>query len=161
MVSSIGSHLVDIRPLHAPDIADVVISRRGSRVLSQYRDNVWDLAPYLPVKNLRQSTIRFDIALPDGSVLTDPQHAPLLAAAKRFLYMRWRIKAPHSRKYIAAKTVMNNWSQLRLLLKWMVSQGIASFSYTMIPYVNELLFGAAAVLVFGSGVLMGTALKNT
>ncbi len=40
-------------------------------------------------------------------------------------------------------------------------QGIASFSYTMIPYVNELLFGAAAVLVFGSGVLMGTALKNT
>ncbi|EAN1870832.1 hypothetical protein D8V51_23150 [Salmonella enterica] len=127
-MSSIGSHLVDIRPLHAPDIADVVISRRGSRVMSQYRDNVWDLAPYLPVKNLRQSTIHFDIALPDGSVLTDPQHAPLLAAAKRFLYMRWRIKAPHSRKYIAAKTVMNNWSQLRLLLKWMVLQGIASFS---------------------------------
>ena len=127
-MSSIGSHLVDIRPLHSPDIADVVISRRESRVLSQYRDNVWDLDPYLPVKNLRQSTIRFHIALPDGSVLTDPQHARLLASAKRFLYMGWRIKAPHSRKYIAAKTVMNNWSQLRLLLKWMVSQGVGSFS---------------------------------
>ena len=39
-------------------------------------------------------------------------------------------------------------------------QGIASLSYTMIPYVNELLFGAAAVLVLGSGVLMSTALKK-
>ncbi|MFZ4434980.1 MAG: hypothetical protein ACOYOR_00580 [Flavobacterium psychrophilum] len=31
-------------------------------------------------------------------------------------------------------------------------QGIASFSYTLIPYVNELLFGAALVLVFGIGI---------
>ena len=30
-------------------------------------------------------------------------------------------------------------------------QGIASFSYTLIPYVNELLLGAALVLVFGIG----------
>jgi len=40
-------------------------------------------------------------------------------------------------------------------------QGIASFSYTMIPYVNELLFGAAIVLVTGSGILMYNSLKKS
>lgn len=40
-------------------------------------------------------------------------------------------------------------------------QGIASFSYTMIPYVNELLFGAAVVLAAGSGVLGYNAFKKS
>jgi len=39
-------------------------------------------------------------------------------------------------------------------------QGIASFSYTMIPYVNVLLFGAAIVLVAGSGVLAYNSFKK-
>ena len=30
-------------------------------------------------------------------------------------------------------------------------QGVASFSYTVIPYVNEILFGIALVLLFGIG----------
>jgi hypothetical protein len=32
-------------------------------------------------------------------------------------------------------------------------QGIASFSYTVIPLVNEMLFGAAIVLVLGIGIM--------
>lgn len=40
-------------------------------------------------------------------------------------------------------------------------QGIASFSYTMIPYVNEFLFGAAMVLVTGSGILVYNAFKKS
>lgn len=127
-MANIGAHLVDLRHLSVADILDVVISQRGDMVLSHYRDNVWDIAPYLPAKNLRQTTIRFDLDFSDGSRLVDPQHAALLDAAKRFLYARWRVKAPHSRKYIAAKTVFNNWSQLRALLKWMVEQGIGAFS---------------------------------
>lgn len=40
-------------------------------------------------------------------------------------------------------------------------QGIASFSYTMIPYINVLLFGAAAVLVAGSGFLVYNAFNKS
>lgn len=39
-------------------------------------------------------------------------------------------------------------------------QGIASFSYTRIPFVNELLFGAAIVLVAGIGVTVVFSLKK-
>jgi len=39
-------------------------------------------------------------------------------------------------------------------------QGIASFSYTVIPFVNELLFGAAIVLVSGIGMTAYFVLKS-
>ena len=39
-------------------------------------------------------------------------------------------------------------------------QGIASFSYTRIPFVNELLFGAAIVLVAGIGATAVFSLKK-
>ena len=39
-------------------------------------------------------------------------------------------------------------------------QGIASFSYTIIPYVNEMLFGAAIVLVFGIGFTAYFSIKK-
>lgn len=127
-MANIGTHLVDIRLLPTRDILDAVISQRKNLVLSRYRDNVWDIAPYVSVKNIRQSTIRFDMKFSDGSCLTDPKHAALLDASKRFLYARWRVKAPHSRKFISVRTVVNNWLQLRGLLKWMVEQGISNFS---------------------------------
>lgn len=39
-------------------------------------------------------------------------------------------------------------------------QGIASFSYTVIPYVNELLFGVALLLFFGIGYTAVQAIKK-
>lgn len=39
-------------------------------------------------------------------------------------------------------------------------QGVASFSYTLIPFINELLFGAAIVLVCGIGILVFYSLKK-
>jgi len=39
-------------------------------------------------------------------------------------------------------------------------QGIASFSYTIIPYVNEMLFGVAIVLVFGIGFTAYFSIKK-
>ena len=39
-------------------------------------------------------------------------------------------------------------------------QGIASFSYTVIPYVNELLLGAAIVLVTGIGLTAFYSIKK-
>ncbi|WP_022828114.1 hypothetical protein [Flavobacterium antarcticum] len=38
-------------------------------------------------------------------------------------------------------------------------QGIASFSYTAIPFINEMLFGAAIILVLGIGITFIFALK--
>ena len=39
-------------------------------------------------------------------------------------------------------------------------QGVASFSYTVIPYVNEILFGIALVLLFGIGFAAYFSLKK-
>ncbi|WP_188049552.1 hypothetical protein [Flavobacterium sp. GP15] len=40
-------------------------------------------------------------------------------------------------------------------------QGIASFSYTMIPYVNEILFGVALLLLLGIGLTAYYSFKQT
>ncbi|TDE44835.1 hypothetical protein E0I26_06765 [Flavobacterium rhamnosiphilum] len=39
-------------------------------------------------------------------------------------------------------------------------QGVASFSYTMIPYVNELLFAVALILLFGIGFTAYYSIKK-
>ncbi|MBN3729649.1 integrase [Burkholderia sp. Tr-20390] len=124
---SSGTHLVDLCTLPAALIPDTIISSSGDRVLSRYSDNLWDMSPYLPAKNVGRKRIRFDIKFADGTFLTEAKHAKLLDAAKRFLYVRWRIQAPHSRKHISAKSVINNWSELRSVLKWMADQKINSF----------------------------------
>lgn len=40
-------------------------------------------------------------------------------------------------------------------------QGIASFSYTVIPFVNEMLFGVAIILVAGVGITAFYSVKKT
>ena len=39
-------------------------------------------------------------------------------------------------------------------------QGIASFSYTIIPFANEMLFGAAIILVSGIGITAFYSIKK-
>nr|MBP6558007.1 hypothetical protein [Flavobacterium sp.] len=39
-------------------------------------------------------------------------------------------------------------------------QGIASFSYTVIPFVNELLFGIAAIMVSGIAITAFYSVKK-
>jgi hypothetical protein len=39
-------------------------------------------------------------------------------------------------------------------------QGVAAFSYTGIPFVNEMLFGAAIVLVTGIGITAFYSINN-
>lgn len=126
-MSSTGSHLVDLNALASDEISDAIISSVDDLVLSRFSDNIWEMSPYLLTKNNKQSTIRFDCKFHDGSCLTSLEHCRLLDAAKRFLYARWRNRAPHSRKYVSARTVVNNWAQLRALLKWMVVRKIKTF----------------------------------
>jgi integrase len=127
-----AGHLVDINSVISDDIHRLVISQineNGQQIIvSRYGDSRWDLSPYIQTLNSRAYVIIFDIVLGDGSILTDSQNAILLDAAKRFLYVRWRVKAPHSGKYISARTLFNNWAQLRPLLYWMTREDIHKFS---------------------------------
>lgn len=124
----IGAHLLDLQGLHGSELDMVVISQQDGQVISRYGDMTWNLSPYLPARNTRIRNISFDIKFFNGTSLVDPENATLLRSVKKFLHTRWRVKAPHSRKYISAKSVMNNWAQLRGLLKWMVEHGILTFS---------------------------------
>jgi hypothetical protein len=126
-MANTGAHLTDLRALVPDNIQNAVISQSNDLVFSRYRDDVWDITPYIPARNSVDSKIRFDFKLPDGSSFSDPKYACLLDASKRFLYARWRVQAPHSRKHISARTVINNWAQLRVLLKWMIAQRITDF----------------------------------
>jgi len=97
-----AGHLVDISTLPIQTINEVVISQieEGGHqaILSRYGDSRWDLSPYIATLNTRGIAIIFDIELGNGSLLTHQCNYRLLEAAKRFLYMRWRVKAPHSCK---------------------------------------------------------------
>ena len=128
-----AQHLVDIRTVSAADIDDLIIGQvqEGGQtvVISRYGDARWNLLPYIHTRNTGAvGIIKFDVDFGNGSLLTDPQNEGLLAAAKRFLYVRWKVKAPHSQKYISARTVITNWRELRVLLRWMAREGVFSFS---------------------------------
>ena len=104
--------LVDLKGLSENAIANTPVTFSKDRILSRYCDDAWDMTPYLAVKNSRSYRIRFDVKFSDGTQLIEKKHAHLLDSSKRFLYVRWRVQAPHSRQYISARTLMNNWRQL-------------------------------------------------
>jgi integrase len=115
------------KTIHQDPRESIVISHIGNTELSRYVDNIWDLSPYIQRKNSALTAIKFDTKFQDGSSLTDSKHNILRGSAKAFLYARWKNKAPHSRKYISAQTLLNNWAQLRCLLHWMVDFQISNF----------------------------------
>ena len=131
-MSELPSHLVDINTVLPADLNHLVISQFEKNgkivVVSIYGDPRWNLTPYVRTRNHRDVIIIFNVKLVNGSLLTDKQNESLLHAAKRFLYVRWKVKAPHSGKYISARTLHNNWGQLRALLNWMVQEGLNYFS---------------------------------
>ncbi|MBF8179762.1 integrase [Herminiimonas contaminans] len=98
-------------------------------VVSRFGDDIWDWYPYLPNANLPSSRKQLDwrVILPDGSLLTDSQHANLLDAAKDFLWSLFAQpiegrKRPHLRSLIAKSF------PLILLLRWMIANGIRRFA---------------------------------
>lgn len=127
-----AGHLVDIATVPEENINRLVVSQVEENgqpvIISRYGDSRWDLSPYFQTRNSTDYTIIFQTDLGEGSLLTDSQNSKLLESAKRFLYVRWKVKAPHSGKYISARTLRNNWSQLRALLKWMKLSGLQCFA---------------------------------
>ncbi len=126
-------HLVDIRAVPAAGIDGLIISevREGGQtvVISRYGDAHWNLLPYIHTRNMGAvGIIKFDVDLGNGTLATGGENKGLLAAVKRFLYVRWKVRAPRSGKYVSARTVFNNWRELRVLLRWMAREGVFSFS---------------------------------
>jgi len=87
-------------------------------------------------------------------------HLVLLAIISLFLlFYIYANHLIHSNKRIKLGVIIFS---LGVLLNEIILavQGIASFSYTLIPYANELLFGAAIVLVSGIGLTAFYSIKK-
>lgn len=100
------------------------------RVSSQSRwgDRFWQLDNETAGARPEVSRIHWDVALPDGDRLTDPQWAPLLEAFKRFA---WSLFAEESRYYgrplkPANASVLS--TGIGCLARWMVRRNFLSFS---------------------------------
>lgn len=107
-----------------------VMNADGQRsVVSRYGDDVWDFYPYIPQDNIQPSKKQFSwkIKLPDGRLLTDPEHRKLLESAKDFTWVSYMNPA-EGRRRPTALTVVGNRAQLVHLLRWMVSQGLKQFA---------------------------------
>ena len=110
----------------------LVISIGGSGlVLSRYGDPVWNFTSYIHTRNKAASEKKIvfsSLQFADGSHLTDPQRAHLLAGVKAFLYVRLTCNSSRSGKPLSEITVVNLWMNLRPLLRWMVGAGYGCFA---------------------------------
>ena len=131
-------HLLDMRPLKGLDPTEkanipvsIAVEPDGTRlVVSRYRDPIWDWYPYIPQGNYPPSAklIGWHIRLPDGRLLTDPEHAPLLESAKDFI---WSLFAQPMDGHIRPRmvTLIGHFSGLTYLLRWMVQAGLYRFAH--------------------------------
>jgi integrase len=107
----------------------VAVSRKGKPyTVSYYGDPVWDFWAEIGQKNLwgAQMRICWVVSFPDGSRLTDPQHARLLESAKDFILSLKR-EPVEGRKRPKAVTIIRKFSDLVPLLRFMVGGCISRF----------------------------------
>lgn len=134
---AVSLHLLDLRPIKDFAPADkanlsvsIALQPDGTpHVVSRYDDPIWDFYPYIPQENTRpnQKQIKWRIALPDGRMLTDPEHARLLESTKDFI---WSLFADpvEGRKRPMMLTLRDKVTCIKPLLRWMVNLGLKRFS---------------------------------
>ena len=93
---------------------------------SGWSDPVWELDIDVAGRRADQKRVRWGIALPDGSRLTDPQHAHLLEAARRFLWSMG-IDPPSGRRRSSPSSLFTKAGVLLTLIRWMVGEGFTTF----------------------------------
>ena len=130
-------HLLDLRPIKDLSLSEkanlpvsIALLPDGTRlVVSLFTDVIWDLYPYIPQENKCQSEkqINWRIRLPDGRFLTDPEHAPLLEAAKDFIWSLF-IHPVEGRQRPSMLTLRAKVRYLVPLLRWMVQTGLHRFN---------------------------------
>jgi integrase len=135
--TTMSLHLFDLRP-----IKDIVASEKANLpvsitiqsdgtqlVVSRFGDDIWDFYPYIPQENLQPAQKRIDwrIQLPDGRLLTDPEHAALRESAKTFIWSLFT-QPVEGRQRSTMVTLVWKVKDLVPLLRWMVSTGLHCFA---------------------------------
>lgn len=111
--------ILDATPLHLRPTHDLQRMWVSSR--SRWTDVEWFFDNTTPGQSKGESTLRWDIALPDGSRLSDPQWADLLDALRRLI---WSLFVdPRAGKAYKPGTLGGLAVDLRPLVKWMVGRG--------------------------------------
>jgi integrase len=130
-------HLLDLRPIKDLSLSEksnlpvsISLLPDGTRlVVSRYTDVVWDFYPYIPQENKHQNEKQIDwrIRLPDGRLLTAPEHASLLESAKDFIWSLFA-QSVEGRQRPTMLTLRNKIMNLVPLLRWMVQTGLHRFN---------------------------------
>lgn len=94
---------------------------------SRLSDDVWRLDIDVPGFRSDQKSWRWAVRMADGSRLTDPQHAALLEACKRFL---WSLASdpPEGHVRAAPSTLIARALSLAILVRWMSGAGFRRFA---------------------------------
>lgn len=119
-------------PSSAEAWASAPVSRRSS-----FGDDLWQLDIAVAGRSPHQNRLNWNVTLADGSRLTDPQHACLLDAAKRFLWSMVN-DPPRGRKRWSPSTLCSCGGRLIVILRWMIAEGYASFATLDGPAVERL-----------------------
>ena len=107
------------------------VSRR-----SVWSDPIWELDIDVAGRRADQKRLRWGVALPDGSRLTDPQHAELLEAARRFVWSM-AVDPPDGRRRSCQSTLFTRARNLLTLIRWMTSEGFITFHSLDLPAVER------------------------
>src|SRR5690349_11536374 len=94
----------------------------GARPVSRrslWTDPVWELDIDVAGRRADQKRVRWGIELPDGSRLTDPQHADLLEASRRFVWSM-AVDPPDGRRRSRQSTLFARTRNLLTLIRWMI-----------------------------------------
>ncbi|WP_416242997.1 integrase [Azospira sp. APE16] len=130
------AHQLDLRPIASFAPAEkaklpVSVAREpsGLHVVSRYEDYAWDFYPYIQTPNLTPGKMQIDwrVPLPDGRLLTDPEHARLLESSKDFI---WSLYASpiEGRKRPSMQTLVRKATDLMHLVRWMTSISLRRFA---------------------------------
>lgn len=124
MANTIG--LIEARAAFHTE-ADELLREISVSSNSKWTDHDWHLDNPTPGQSKSSSHINWAITLPDGSMLTDRKHAPLLGALRRLI---WSLFVdPRESKSLKPGTLGSLAYGLRSLVQWMQNNRINSLSH--------------------------------